>query len=100
MFPLKPGLYLSVLLTLTFLGPATTGSAQVVCTPVYLNEYLGTSNTPLQPHALKALPDGTTSSSAGRPSPTAQPTTAGSPGGRPTERQYGRTLSAAQATTT
>jgi gliding motility-associated-like protein len=60
MFPLKPGLYLSVLLTLTFLGPATTGSAQVVCTPVYLNEYLGTSNTPLQPHALKALPDGTT----------------------------------------
>jgi gliding motility-associated-like protein len=58
MFPRKPGLYLVLLLNLLLL--AAPGSAQVVCTPVYINEYLGTSNTPLQPHALKALPDGTT----------------------------------------
>src|ERR1700722_2033543 len=58
MFPLKPGPYLVLLLSL--LGFASRSAAQVVCTPVYLNEYLGTANTPLQPHALKALPDGTT----------------------------------------
>jgi hypothetical protein len=58
MFPLKPGQYLVLLLCL--LSLTQQGSAQVICTPVYLNEYLGTANTPLQPHALKALPDGTT----------------------------------------
>lgn len=58
MFPLKPGPYL--VLVLSLLSFTQQGSAQIVCTPVYLNEYLGTSNTPLQPHALKSLPDGTT----------------------------------------
>ncbi|HEV2483720.1 MAG TPA: gliding motility-associated C-terminal domain-containing protein [Puia sp.] len=33
--------------------------AQVVCTPVYINEYKGSDGGPLQPHAVKGLPDGT-----------------------------------------
>lgn len=58
MFSLKPGHCFVLLLTLSAL--AIPAAAQVVCTPVFINEYLGTANTPLQPHALKPLPDGTT----------------------------------------
>jgi gliding motility-associated-like protein len=52
--PCYPLFLLLVLLSLTH-----RSMAQVSCTAVFVNEYRGTGGGPLQPHAVKALPDGT-----------------------------------------
>ena len=57
MFRPKPHPFSFLLLTLLCLTGRSM--AQVSCTAVFVNEYRGTGGGPLQPHAVKALPDGT-----------------------------------------
>jgi gliding motility-associated-like protein len=57
MFRPKPRPFSFLLLIL--LSLASRSMAQVSCTAVFVNEYRGTGGGPLQPHAVKALPDGT-----------------------------------------
>jgi gliding motility-associated-like protein len=57
MFVRKPQPILAFLLVIFSLTSRL--NAQVVCTPVFINEYKASDGGPLQPHALKALTDGT-----------------------------------------
>lgn len=60
MFSPRPGPRFFLFVVLLYLqGLSIHAAAQVVCTPVYVNEYLGAGGGALQPHALKALADGT-----------------------------------------
>jgi gliding motility-associated-like protein len=57
MFPRKP--LPNLLLVLAIFTLTSRLNGQVVCTPVYINEYKGVGGGPVQPHAVKALADGT-----------------------------------------